>query len=98
MPDVTSTSTRSKFLDALTKLRKATFTLFMPVRPSVHFPASKIWVLNLTKVHATLYLRNFFSENQSSKFKFNQNPTRLNGTLHEELCIRTCTTDLNNII
>jgi hypothetical protein len=61
------------FLDAFTKLRKATISFVMSVRPSA-WNNSAPW----TDFHEIWYLRPFRKKN-----RFHYNRTRIHGTLHE---------------
>ena len=68
-------------LDAFAKLRKATISLVMSVRPSA-------CLHGITRLPLDVFLWNlifdFFFGNQSRKFHFNYNQTKIKGTLHED--------------
>ena len=77
---MTSSKNMQFFLGAITKLRKATISFVMSVRPhaTTRFP--------LHGLSWNFYIWRFF-DNLSIQFKFHYNLKRITGTLHEDFYV-----------
>ena len=76
-------SLNSSILGAFAKLRKATISFVMHVRPSVS-PSAWNNSASTGRIFIKLHIWPFF-ENLSRKFKFHYNPTEITGTLNEDV-------------
>ena len=85
---------RRQFLGAFAKLRKATISFHMSVRPSVRpsvcpsvRPSARPPAWNSSTPTGRIFMKLgfFIFENLSRKLKFYQNPTRITDTLHENV-------------